>query len=167
MTASVFSPLVEKRQSPIHGVGLFAREALPKGLMVAAKGGHLFDGDTRDHVAEGLGPAEIQIGDDLFLGPLTAEEREGSMLHLNHCCDPNVGLMGQILFVTMRSVERDEELTTDYCLMDNEDYELSCHCGAASCRGKVTGFDWRQPELQARYAGYFSSYLEAKLRGMV
>jgi hypothetical protein len=28
----------------------------------------------------------------------------------------------------------------------------------------ITGKDWQRPELQRRYAGYFSAYLEEKIR---
>jgi uncharacterized protein len=160
---SFFSDRVEKRRSPIHGLGLFAREPLEKGAIVVVKGGHVFDMETRDRVAASLGPTEIQIADHLFLGPLTSEEREASMMHLNHSCSPNVGIRGQILFVTMRDIDRSEELTLDYAMMDHEQYEMPCHCGAAMCRGVVTGFDWQKPELQKRYKGFFSSYIEDKV----
>jgi SET domain-containing protein len=164
MPRSIFSNDVEKRKSPVHGFGLFARRPLPQGTIVVVKGGHIFDKETRDRNFQILGPAEIQIADDLFLGPSSVEEREASMMYLNHSCDPNVGVRGQILFVTMRDVRQSEELTVDYAMMDNEDYEMTCHCGAKACRGVVTGFDWRMPELQRRYKGFFSSYLEDKIQ---
>ena len=31
-------------------------------------------------------------------------------------------------------------------------------------RGVVTGDDWKQPELRDRYAGWYSTYLERRLR---
>src|SRR4029077_4093578 len=31
-------------------------------------------------------------------------EREGGMMHLKHCCEPNLGLQGQIVFVAMRDI---------------------------------------------------------------
>jgi SET domain-containing protein len=161
---SIFSNDVEKGRSSIQGFGLFARRSLPQGTIVVVKGGHVFDKATRDRVFQTLGPAEIQIADDLFLGPSTVEEREASMMYLNHSCDPNVGVRGQILFVTMRDVGESEELTVDYAMIDNEEYEMTCHCGAKACRGVVTGFGWRKPELQRRYEGFFSSYLEDKIR---
>jgi hypothetical protein len=160
---SVFSDKVEKRASGIDGTGLFAREAIAKGEVVVAKGGHLFDGATRDRISAELGPAEIQVAENLFLGPVTAAEREASMMHLNHSCEPNVGILGQILFVAMRDISVGEELVMDYAMMDDDDYRMPCACGTVRCRGTVTGQDWRRPELQARYAGYFSAYLAAKI----
>ena len=36
-------------------------------------------------------------------------------------------------------------------------------CGTPSCRGLITGGDWKLPELQERYAGFFSSYITRKI----
>ena len=56
---------------------------------------------------------EIQIDDDLFIAPVTDEERELSMLYSNHSCDANIGMRGEITFVAMRNVRAGEELTHD------------------------------------------------------
>ena len=58
----------------------------------------------RDKVGKRLAPAEIQISDGLFIGPVTEAEREGGMMHLNHSCDPNLGIQGQIVYVAMRDI---------------------------------------------------------------
>lgn len=34
-------------------------------------------------------------------------------MFLNHACEPNVGIQGQIVFVAMRNVAAGEELTLD------------------------------------------------------
>ena len=52
---------------------------------------------TDANSTEVLGPAEVQIGDDLFIGPVSMEERDGAMLFLNHSCDPNVGVNGHLV----------------------------------------------------------------------
>jgi hypothetical protein len=41
--------------------------------------------------------------------------------------------------------------------------EFNCGCGTALCRGQVTGNDWQLPELQARYEGFFSPYLQRRI----
>ncbi|CTQ54922.1 SET domain protein [Roseibium album] len=163
MVKSWFSALVEKRQSDIEGKGLFASSDIAKSELVVVKGGHCFDRKTRDQLALSLGPAEIQIDDDLFVGPMTAEEREGSMMHLNHSCDPNVGIKGQICFYTMREISKGEELTFDYATGDDDDWRMECSCGAPNCRGIVSGKDWQIRDLQERYKGWFSIYLQSKI----
>lgn len=158
-----FSDKVEKRTSGIEGRGLFARTTISKGEIVVVKGGAIMTRAERDEVEKQLGPAEIQIADDLFIGPVTEETREEGMMHLNHSCDPNVGIRGQITFVAMRQIEKDEELSFDYATGDHDDWEMSCQCSTSECRQTITGFDWRKPSLQKKYKGYFSSYLQEKI----
>jgi hypothetical protein len=86
------------------------------------------------------------------------------MLYSNHSCDANLGVRGEITFVAMRDISAGEELTHDWAMTDdNEDDPVQCHCGAAHCRGILTGKDWQMPEVQQRYAGYFSTYLANKI----
>lgn len=161
---SWLSPKTEKRRSAIAGVGLFAREAIAAGEIVAVKGGAIMDRAAFARVREEVSPAEIQIEDDLFIAPRTAAEVEGSMLHLNHSCAPNVGVRGQITFVAMRDVLPGAELTIDYAMIDGDPSErMECTCGALACRRAITGDDWRVPEIQRRYAGYFSRYIEDRI----
>ena len=77
---SYLSPKVIVRNSPIHGRGLFATAEIRPGEIVCVKGGHIFTRATLEQVASILGPAEIQIADDLFIGPIHPEEREGCMI---------------------------------------------------------------------------------------
>jgi hypothetical protein len=63
----------------------------------------------------------------------------------------------------MRDIDGGEELTTDYAMFDTSSGEMTCRCGRPACRGRITGSDWRIPELQARYAGYFSSYVQRRI----
>ena len=158
------SPKTEVRESKIHGRGLFARVAIAQDEVVAVKGGHIVDGKTlREKITPVLGPVEIQIDDDLFIAPVSEEERDLSMLYSNHSCNPNLGMRGEITFVAMRRIHTDEELTHDWAMTDDDDYSVECNCGAASCRRILTGKDWQRPDLQQRYAGYFSVYLARKI----
>lgn len=161
---SYLSPKTEVRPSPIQGRGLFAREPIARGEIVAVKGGHIFDIKTLRHLQPSLGPAEIQIADDLYIGPTASADREGSMIFSNHSCDPNIGVQGQIVFVAMRDIHAGEELTHDWAMTDCDEYEMGCNCGATNCRKIITGRDWMKPELQEKYRGYFSWYLERKIQ---
>src|ERR1044071_4874551 len=149
---SYLSSKTEIRESDIHGRGLFATADIPKDEIVAVKGGHIVDGKTlRGEITPALGPVEIQIGDDLFIAPVSDEERELSMLYLNHSCDPNLGVRGEIIFVAMRDIPAGEELTHDWAMTDDDDYSMECNCGAPRCRKTLTGKDWQRPDLQKRY----------------
>jgi hypothetical protein len=158
-----FSPKVDKRKSAIDGRGLFAREDISAGEVLVVKGGYVLTRAQRDQVGTLLGPSEIQITEDLFIGPTTRREREGGMMHLNHSCEPNLGLQGQVVYVALRDIRMGEELTADYAMTDDEPYEMTCRCGRPTCRGTITGFDWRKPEIQAKYAGYFSWFIQRRI----
>jgi len=160
---SYISPKAAVRKSPIHGRGLFAIKPVRKGEIVAIKGGHIFDRKKLKEIQPRLGPAEIQIGEDLFIGPLTRGQREGSMIFSNHSCDPNIGVAGQIVFVALRNIRAGEELTHDWATTDDDTYRLKCNCGAANCRRVITGKDWKRRDLQEKYGDHMSWYLVRKI----
>jgi hypothetical protein len=164
MNLSYISPKAVVKESPIHGRGLFAAEPIRGGEIVCVKGGYVFDRRALAAMPAWYGAAEIQIAEDLFIGPAREDEREGSMVFSNHSCEPNVGVRGQIVFVAMRDVRAGEELTHDWAMTDDDDSRMECGCGASACRRVVTGQDWRLPELQRKYSGFISSYLEDKFR---
>ena len=164
MRLSYLSPKTEVRESKIHGRGLFATADIAKDEIVAVKGGHIVDRKTlREKITPVFGPVEIQIDHDLFIAPVTREERELSMLYSNHSCDPNLGVRGEITFASMRDIRAGEELTHDWAMTDDDIYSIECNCGASNCRKILTGKDWQRPDLQKRYAGYFSVYLARKI----
>lgn len=158
------SPKTEVRQSLIQGKGLFAKEQISKGEIVAIKGGAIFIKEEWEELEKKLGAAEIQIDDNFFIAPSSIEERESNMIYTNHSCNPNIGIQGQIVFVAMRNIEAGEELTHDWATTDNLDnFEMDCNCGVKNCRGKITGKDWMIKNLQEKYKGYFSWYLQQKI----
>jgi hypothetical protein len=42
-------------------------------------------------------------------------------------------------------------------------YTFDCSCGAPGCRGKITAVDWKKPQLQKKYKGYFSWHVQEKI----
>src|SRR5215471_2211618 len=141
--SSWFSPKVEKRTSPIEGRGLFARQAVAASEIVAVKGGAIMDSAAFALIRNDVSPAEVQIEDDLYIAPRTADEVEGNILCLNHSCRPNVGVRGLITRVAMRDIPAGSELTIDYAMTDEDAAErMECSCGAPECRKMITGSDW-------------------------
>jgi uncharacterized protein len=160
---SYISPKAAVRESAIHGLGLFAVEPIGAGEVVCVKGGYVFGRERLREMAGWYGSAEIQVAEDLFIGPVEESERESSMIFSNHSCEPNIGVRGQIVFVAMRDIAAGEELTHDWATTDDDDYEMECRCGSLNCRRAITGQDWRRKDLQEKYAGYFSLYLAEKI----
>jgi uncharacterized protein len=149
--------------SAIEGRGLVAVEPIAEGEVVAVKGGHIVTSEMLHALPERLQLSEVQIADGLHVAALTDDEYESVMLFLNHSCEPNVGFGGNIVLVAMRGISVGTELTTDYALFDDYDGAMECACGRPSCRGTIDGRDWQRPELQERYRGYFSWYLEQRI----
>ena len=85
-------------------------------------------------------------------------------LFINHSCAPNVGILGQIIFVAMRDVRAGEELTYDWAMEENIPARTECRCGAPTCRKILTGRDWTKPTLRRKYRRYLSAYLGEKTR---
>ena len=160
---SFISSKAKVKESSIHGKGLFASEPIKKGEIVCVKGGYVFDREKLRGLPDWYRAAEVQIEEDLFIGPLAEGEREGSMIFSNHSCDPNIGVQGQIVFVAIRDIEAGEELTHDWATTDDDDYKIECRCGAPNCRKTITGKDWQRKDLQQKYEGYISTYLSRRI----
>jgi hypothetical protein len=166
VVASWISPKASKEtDSQIAGRGLVATAAIGRGEVVAVKGGHIVSTAALGSLSERLRNSDIEITDDLHLVALSDSEYEAVMLFLNHSCDPSVGFAGNVVLVAMRDIRPGEELTTDYALFDDYDGSMECQCRSAQCRDVITGRDWQRPDLQERYQGYFSWYLQRRIDG--
>jgi uncharacterized protein len=150
--------------SSIAGRGVHAVEAIAAGEVVAVKGGHLVDAAAVARLPEAIRDSAFPVAADLFLAALTSEEHDGVMMRVNHSCEPNVGMGGNVLLVSMRDIAAGEELTIDYALfLGDPRFAMECRCGTAACRGVVRGTDWMRPGLQRRYQGWFSWWLQQKI----
>lgn len=158
------SPKAEARPAGEKGWGAFAVEPIAAGETVTAFGGWVVPMAVLETLSHDRQSRSIQVDADLYL--VSAETPEpGDML--NHSCEPNCGLSGQLLLVAMRDIAPGEELSFDYAMCDASDYdEFRCLCGQPTCREIVTGADWRDPELQDKYAGWFSPYLERRIAAL-
>jgi hypothetical protein len=159
------TPKAQARPAGEKGWGSFVDERINKGETVAAFGGWVIERATLATMSDDRQGRSIQIDHDLYL--VSGETPESGDM-LNHACEPNCGMVGSQVLVAMRDIEPGEELTFDYAMCDASDYdEFPCLCGAPDCRGVVTGMDWRTPELQVKYAGYFSPYLMRRIAALV
>jgi uncharacterized protein len=166
--SSWLHPALEVRPSPSNGKGVFATRDLPAGERVAIFGGDVMRIDEIKDLPAHLGEYPMQIEERFVLGSRQAPEPEDSDF-FNHSCEPNCGFRGQIFLVAMRPIDAGEELTFDYAMVVSRSiesdlvFEMECTCGAPTCRKLITEEDWMRPELQARYVGFFSQYLQEKI----
>jgi SET domain-containing protein len=158
---SWLTPFAEVRDAGAKGLGVFATRDIPAGTTVAGFGGHVVERTEFDLLEEELRTHSLQVDDRLYLVSLPPFAPAD---YVNHSCEPNCGIVGSLLLVAMVDVSAGEELCFDYAMTDTNDYdEFVCACGAPGCRRLITGGDWRLPELQERYRGYFSAYITRKI----
>lgn len=144
------------------GDGVFAVEPIAAGETVVCFGGHACDLDELRSLPEHQRTHSIQVDEALFMVCDSTSEDDADFV--NHSCEPNVGIRGNIVLVAMSDIAPGDEICFDYAMSDSDDYdEFVCACGTASCRRLVTGGDWKRPDLQDRYAGWFSTYLERRI----
>jgi hypothetical protein len=159
---SYLSPKLEMRHcAEKGGYGVYARESIHSGELLTVWGGMIVTEEGLNLISEEKATHGIQVEEKVYLIPLGVNDPADMF---NHSCNPNAGLSGQITLVAMRDIERDGEVCFDYAMSDSSDYdEFECHCGTDHCRRKITGNDWRLPELQRRYKGFFSPYLQRRI----
>ena len=161
MIESYHSPKLEQKSSPIQGVGSFAKEFIREGEVVFIKGGHILTREcmlSHDHI-----DTYWPIGDGFFLAAKKEAEMDKIKIVVNHSCNPNCGIKGDIKGIALRDIQVGEEITFDYAMLDNEQNEFKCNCKSANCRKIVTGYDWKIEELQKKYKEFFIIYLKEKI----
>lgn len=144
---------------PGVGLGVYAQRSFQPGDFLFSATGVVVPAQTM---------FSIQIGWDRHLDVYPPAR------YLNHSCEPNAGVKTNALglpdFYALRAIARDEEIRYDYAMTEyrhyerarpEADFDLTCHCGAASCRGRFGYYSELSQELKTRYRGYISDYLAA------
>ena len=160
-------PHLEIRESGRHRKSVYACSCIPAGKKLAVFGGYVMRIADEPSLQNYGADFALQIDEEFVIGAHDEPDMDDAQ-YFNHSCNPNAGLHGQIVLVAMRDIAADEEVTFDYAmvLMDAPGapaYEFECHCGSDNCRGVVTDRDWRLPELQRRYAGYFGWHVAERI----
>lgn len=166
---SYISPKVASKFSQTAGRGLFASEKILKGEVITdyENGlGEYVDGSKADELFNQGRDHMIQVEEDLFFAAVKEGDFEDAD-YINHSCEPNCGIRDRLKIVAMRDIDAGEEIAIDYAMMESSEYSFKCNCGVVACRKVITGNDWKIKELQEKYRGYFSDYLEVKIYKLV
>jgi hypothetical protein len=174
MIQSTPTVLLELRPSAINGVGVFAVSNLRRGQKVADgiaeedyrslvpwTSFERYDPTVRDKIMgfcigtpEGFIPPE-----ELDFNKLSIE------WYLNHSCEGNCGFNEDGDFVAIRDIVQGEEFTYDYGLAEsNPHFIMTCACGSRTCRGYVTGNDWKDEAFQANNMEHMLPHLRRLVR---
>jgi SET domain-containing protein len=160
---------VKPRKSDKEGNGEFAIKDIKKDEIIAIFGGHVMRRVERNNLPENIKYLPIGIDEEMFIGPKSIEEIDDADW-FNHSCEPNAGIKGQIMLVAMRDIKMGEEITFDYVMSCSQNDEkrilFKCGCGLSNCRKEITNLDWKNPELQQKYKGYFSYFVQRNIDGL-
>ena len=163
-------PRIEFRKSRISGYGMFAREPFKKGEAVCIVGGIVMnDSEFAAFQAIHRNYNSIQIDENLHLveDPDVTRDLEGSM---NHSCDSSTWMKDEATLVARRDLEAGEEATVDYALFTTQSnwmLDNRCRCGSPHCRRIITGDDWRREDVQERYQGHFSPFINRRIERLL
>lgn len=154
-------------KSKINGTGIFTNAPIKKDEIVMIWGGvpipkKNFD-DTKYRFM-----SVVPIDDHTYLGLPIEDTTESIDEYLNHSCDSNTWMKDNVTVIARRNIKKGEEITLDSCLWDNDqEYEYLeegfCACKSIYCRKKLTPKDWMISDVQERYSGHFSPYIQKKI----
>ena len=156
------TPKAQMRQTLGKGSGSFAVTKINKGEVVASFGGYVVgEAELKNH-SEDRVARSLQLDENTYL--LSGVNPEpGDML--NHSCEPNCGAYGTSSVISLTDIAIGEELTFDYAMTDSSEYDqFDCACSKSNCRGKITGKDWQNTEIQKKYNNYFSSFISKLIK---
>jgi len=127
------------RASKIHGFGMFATKAIPKGTWI---GEYTGDRLTLKQALK-VPPADVlllfAVGRNTYINGATNTDTR----YINHSCAPNlqaVQVERRVFFQALSDIKAGKELTFDYQLANTEDKtdDYTCMCGASTCRGTMS-----------------------------
>ena len=122
------------------------------------------DAEVRERIAAGNRYDGIVLGEDMNLRILPSD---WPGIHGNHSCDPNVWFVTPLELAARRDIAEGEEVVSDHASYTMApDWKMDCSCGSDSCRGTVSGNDWRRSDLQARYGGRFAPPIALRIAAM-
>lgn len=163
---SFLSPkCVATSKSKIHRYGVFAKENIKQGELIAIWGGYIMTLDELRKLPREILDYEypVQIYENFFLGPKSVEDLDDCEM-FNHSCNANAGVKGQNILVARRNIKTGEEICFDYETTDTQDLNFTCKCGAKNCRKKIDGTSWKNLKFQKANKGYLSYYIEEKIK---
>jgi hypothetical protein len=148
--------------SRLGGRGMFAIADIKEGEKIVVWGGNYV---TKHELAniDTTNKQVMQWDDDLY----SVEERgDDDSYFINHSCDPNLWMVDAVTLVARHNIQSGSELTADYSLWEADPSYVSkwsCSCASPLCRGRVTGHDWQNKDLQQRYKDHFSPLINKRI----
>ncbi|MCB9811009.1 MAG: SET domain-containing protein-lysine N-methyltransferase [Candidatus Nomurabacteria bacterium] len=147
------------KDTGIYGMSLYAKRDFKKGDLIFIPYGPVVKYATLYTI---LVDYNKNANEFLFIDPQIPEGNLSQFIC--HSCEPNMGIKDRTLFVAMRDIAKDEEVTIDYAMIvptfihptqgEVSWKDRKCLCGRKSCRGKVLSYSELPEEEKERYKGY-------------
>ena len=139
------SPPTHIAPAPCHiGLGLFAGEPMAAGREILR-----FTGPrltlTQVRAKGPLAANALQIGIDSYLDL----DPPGRLV--NHSCEPNAAVFGNVRLIALRDIAAGEEIRFDYSTTISDGWTMPCLCDSIHCRGIVAAFQLLPRVLQRKY----------------
>ncbi|HEY0948032.1 MAG TPA: SET domain-containing protein-lysine N-methyltransferase [Candidatus Paceibacterota bacterium] len=108
--------LLSVLESPIHGYGVFTRQALKRGQFIAELRG------SRVYYEPTIYGQSNRYGDWIGIGKNTWIDPIDEFQYLNHSCAPTAGLKGsrKLRLYALRDIAAGEEITIDYSTTEED-----------------------------------------------
>ena len=111
-----------KKQSEIHGKGIFASESIEKGqVFYNVPATFIYKNPASRHAYAGNGK---YVCDEQVLN------------YVNHSCNPNSMFdSANLSLISLRDIPQGEEITVDYSLTEKNGSKVVCNCKSENCKG--------------------------------
>ncbi len=132
------------------GKGLFAARDMNKGEKILEFKGSVVNGyEAVDLDLEKYGKLygnALQIEEDSYI----YLEEPGRII--NHSCNPNAGIRNNTELISIKKINKNEEIRYDYsCAMDEDDWTMNCSCYEKNCRDIIKDFKFLPEETKKKY----------------
>lgn len=136
------------------GFGVFAAAFIPKGTIVYIK--DPLEIEISEEDPRLLDPEMLRIIERYsYIEPTGNRVLSWDLAkYMNHSCEPNTISTGYGFEIALRDIQKGEQITDEYGLL-NIEKNMPCGCGAAACRGWV-----RQDDVERH-----GSHWDDKVRG--
>lgn len=130
------NPNTDVKENTVHGLCRYVTSDIKKDEVIFVAGGIAINN------RETTWYKGLLIDKDYVLDLPPGSKYEA---YVNHSCNPNVYIDGQIVFRALRNIVAGEFLNVDYgtFFLTKKNPIDPCNCGSNNCRGKVTGEDYK------------------------
>jgi len=146
--------------------GVFAKENIRGAELIAVWGGIVYSTEDIEKIGKEYPhflTHPVSVYDGFFLGSINNTDMD-DVEFMNHSCEPNAGIRGQIVLVARQDIFAGQEICFDYETTETDSGSFECNCGSRNCRKLIDGNAWKDLDFQKKNEGYFSLYIEEKIK---